>query len=70
VKFSVDVPDKDARVFHRFLNNDGGVRDGAVRTLIAQHKPPNIAEWTSIVLVLNALSRAIVLADSPAKGGA
>lgn len=53
---TIDVPDADALVFFEFLNNDEGIREGAVRQLLQQHRPPSEKQWTTLVSVLGNIS--------------
>lgn len=62
MKIEIEVPSPDAFVFFNYLNDDEGLREGAVKQLLAQHKPTPIGEWTAIVSVLGAISRAIAIA--------
>ena len=55
---AIIVPDADAVVFLNWLNDDEGLREGAVRQLLQQHKPPSIAQWTTLISVLGRISAA------------
>jgi hypothetical protein len=62
MKIELEITSADALVFFEWLNGDEGLREGAVRSLLQQHKPPSISEWTTITAVLAAVSGAIARA--------
>lgn len=53
---TIDVPNDDAVVFFDYLNGDEGLREGAVRQLLQQHKPSSIGHWTTLIAVLGTIS--------------
>lgn len=60
MKVEIDIHPTDALAFTRFLNEDEGLREGAVRLLLQQNNPAGIAKITTIVAVLGRISKGFV----------
>lgn len=60
MKVMIDVHPSDARLFMKYLNGDEGIRESAVRQLLAQNKPAGIEQMTAIVGVFGAISKGFV----------
>lgn len=57
---TIDVHPSDARLFVKYLNGDEGIRESAVRQLLAQNKPAGIEQMTAIVGVFGRISKGFV----------
>lgn len=63
---TIEIEAPQALIFFEWLNDDEGLREGAVRQLLQQHQPPSISQWTTLIAVFGALSAAFTMAVTKA----
>ncbi len=57
MKVVIDIHPSDAKTFVKYLNDDEGIRESAVRQLLSQNKPSGIEQMTAIVGCFGRISK-------------